>query len=300
MELEFRSPTIQDRKIFHKLKNSFDNISSESAFGTLYLWSDAYNISVCESNGLFFKKINERIPLYEFPRGISSEEDLKKGIELLNLNSLKSSKANLHLTGLIHSEVQLLKKVFPGKFLYTEDRDNYDYIYKISDLANLKGKKYHGKRNHILKFKKTYDWKYVTLSSENKEEGLKFFEKWFSLKTKNKIVSNLKEYVAIKKAIENYEDLQLVGGLIYSSNEIIACTIGEKINSKVLLVHFEKAFSSFEGAYSVINNEFCQSFESEFEFVNREEDMGIPGLRKSKLSYKPSMLLEKYRAVLEG
>lgn len=299
MELKFRNPTIQDRKIFQKLQNSLNTISSESAFGTLYLWSEAYNIRICENKGIFFTKIDGRIPIYEFPKGINSEEQLKKSIELLNIDSLKS-KVNLHLTGLINSEVQFLKKVFPQKFLYTANRDNYEYIYKISDLANLKGKKYHSKRNHILKFKKIYDWKYASLSCKNKEESLSFFEKWFHLNSKSEMKSNLKEYSAIKKAIDDYESLQLLGGLIYSNNEIVACTIGEKINSKVLLVHFEKAFSHFEGSYSVINNEFCKNFESEFEFVNREEDMGILGLRKSKLSYKPSILLEKYNAVLEG
>ncbi len=299
MELEFRNPTIQDREVFYKLQNSFNNMSSESAFGMLYLWSEAYNISVCESKRVFFKKIAGHIPLYEFPKGINNEEQLKKSIELLNLDSLKSSKANLNLTGLIDSEVKILKKVFPGKFSYTADRDNYEYIYRISDLANLKGKKYHSKRNHILKFKKIYNWNYAPLSCENKEESLKFFEKWFHLNLKSERIYDLKEYIAIKKAIENYESLELVGGLIYANNEAVACTIGEKINSKVLLVHFEKAFTDYEGSYSVINNEFCKNFENEFEFVNREEDMGIPGLRKSKLSYKPSILLEKYNAVWE-
>jgi len=298
MELEFRNPTIQDRKIFSKLQSSFDDISSESAFGTLYLWSEAYNINVCEAEGIFFKKMESNIPLYEFPRGISSEKQLEQSIDLLRLDSLKHDK-NLHLTELVDKEVEILKKVFPGKFLYTDDRNNYEYIYKISDLANLKGKKYHSKKNHVLKFQKSYNWKYTPLIYENKEESLKFFKKWFLLNSKSKMIDSLKEYSAIKKAINNYNSLDLVGGLIYVNNEIVACTIGEKINSKVLLVHFEKALSEFEGSYSIINNEFCKSFESEFEFVNREEDMGIPGLRKSKLSYKPSILLKKYTAIWE-
>ena len=126
-----------------------------------------------------------------------------------------------------------------------------------------------------------------------------FFEKWFKIYSKDEEKFNKQEYLAIKKALENFQALKLSGGAIEVGGEIIACTIGEKINKNVLLVHFEKALPEFEGAYSVINNEFCKGEAENFRLINREEDMGIPGLRKSKLSYKPMFLLNKYTAVWE-
>lgn len=292
MSLSFRRPRLEDRQEVKKILEKSGNIDSASAFGTLYLWAEGYDINICVHDGVLLKKIGKS---YGFPRGAKSDAKLKTCLEALKQNCLNSEK--FILDDLLENDVRELDRILPGKFSFSKKRDNAEYIYDIKNLAQLSGKKYHQKRNHISKFSKLYNWKYIPCIKN--VECMDFFEKWFKIYSKDEEKFNKQEYLAIKKALENFQALKLSGGAIEVGGEIIACTIGEKINKDVLLVHFEKALPEFKGAYSVINNEFCKSEAENFRLINREEDMGIPGLRKSKLSYKPMFLLNKYTAVWE-
>ena len=290
MNLEFRSPCLKDKELIQKILLLDNNINSESTFGTSYIWSDTYDTKICILDSVLLQKSNG----YNlFPKGIQNEHELKNILDLLMNNSIGSNGFNF--TSLLKHETDSLETLFPGKFKFTPTRNDFDYIYSTKELAELKGKKYHSKRNHISKFNKLYNWHY---SNEiNKEKTLDFFKKWFDSDTHEGEVSSIHEFRAISKAIRYFSELNLFSGTITVDDEIVACTIAEKINDDVLLIHFEKALSTFEGAYSVINNEFCKSKMNEFKLVNREEDMGILGLRKSKLSYKPKFLLKKYTAI---
>ena len=290
MNLKFRKPCLEDKKIIESLSAANKDINSESAFGTSYIWNEIYDIKICFYNNVFLKKIGNA---YAFPKGIKSSEELKQIITLLKEDSLNLN--SFKLTELLTYEVEFLERVFPKKFEITVNRNDCEYIYSIKDLAQLSGKKYHSKRNHISKFNKLYKWKYS--SKIDADECLDFFNKWFKVDSHEENLLNINEYIAISKALSNFSNLNLCGGIIKIEDKIIACTIGEKINSNALLVHFEKAFSNFDGSYTVINNEFCKDQQNNFELVNREEDMGIPGLRKSKLSYRPKILLKKYNAI---
>lgn len=293
MKLNFRNISIEDKNIFERISNK--NMSSESAFGTSYFWSETFGLKVCFRENFVLKKITSNFR-YEFPRGdLKDIQGLKEAVLLLKSDSSEFGK--LEIQNMIESEVKTLQKILPEKFSYREDRNNFEYIYSIESLANLSGKKYHSKRNHISKFNKLYNWKYN--SDLKSEKCLEFFQKWFSYNTSEEKDSKKGEYLAIKKAIDNFSFLNLSVGTIELDGEIIACTIGEKLSDDMLIVHFEKAFSEYEGAYSVINNEFCKNQIGKYKLVNREEDMGIPGLRKSKLSYKPKFLLKKYIATWE-
>lgn len=292
MSLSFRRPRLEDRQEVKKILEKSGNIDSASAFGTLYLWAEGYNIDICMQGGVLFKKSGKS---YGFPRGAENDAQLKSCLEALKQNCLNCKK--FILGDLLENDVRELDRIFPGKFSFSKNRDNSEYVYDIKNLAQLSGKKYHSKRNHISKFSKLYSWKYIPCIKNT--ECMDFFEKWFKIYSKDEEKFNKQEYLAIKKALENFEALELSGGMLEVNGEIIACTIGERINKDALLVHFEKALPEFEGSYSVINNEFCKSKAGNFKFVNREEDMGIPGLRKSKLSYKPMLLLNKYTAVWE-
>lgn len=292
MKLNFRKPCIEDKERFDRIFKSFENINSESAFATSYVWSDSKNIKVCFEDDIFFKKVGD---FYEFPVGTLDKLKLKESIYALKNDA--ESYGKFKFIELMQNQVEILKEIFPKSFSYEEDRGNYEYIYSINDLANLEGKKYHSKRNHISKFQKLYIWQY--LDKLDIKESLEFFEKWFEINNTENKLDKLDEFSAIKKSIFNFKSLNLISGTIKIDNKIVACTIGEKINDNVLVVHFEKAFTEYEGIYSVINNEFCKKQIGKYNLINREEDMNIPGLRKSKLSYKPKILLKKYNAILE-
>ncbi|MBR2578916.1 MAG: DUF2156 domain-containing protein, partial [Clostridia bacterium] len=194
---------------------------------------------------------------------------------------------------LLEHETKKLENLFPNKFEITPQRNDFEYIYSVKELADLKGKKYHGKRGHIKKFSKNNEWIYAPLNMSKKEAYIKFFESWFNEKPE----TNPNELTSIEKALQYYDELGLYGGVISIGEKIVVCAIGERLSSETFDVHFEKALGEFADAYTVINNELCKHIQNEYRFINREEDMGIPGLRKAKLSYHPISFVEKYSAV---
>ena len=159
MEPIFRKPLLEDKEVLENIYGLYEDINSESAFGTLFLWADAYNIEICIENGVLFKKFGFEDINYQFPLGCKSDLELKNAVEVLKKDSEKYGK--LRFCGLLEWQANELQKLFPGRFLFKNQRDDYEYIYLAKDLAKLKGKKYHSKRNHISKFSKLYDWKYI-------------------------------------------------------------------------------------------------------------------------------------------
>ncbi len=301
MSLVFRKPEISDKDEIQKILAQEKNIHSESTFGTWFLWANALNVEICKFENIIFKKIGTNVNniVFEFPRGTTSINELRETILMLIEYAQKLKLSEFKFTELLGSEILRLQSAFPEKFKITANRNKYEYIYKTKDLALLPGKKYHGKKNHISKFSKTYDWQYKSLNYENKEKYLNFIETWFRKKLSYEKIKQEKEYIAITSAINNIESLDFEGGVIEIHGKIVAFTLGERINSKIFLTHFEKALPEYSGAYSIINKEFAKTLlDKKYSFINREEDMGIPGLRKAKLSYKPAALLPKYDAIL--
>ncbi len=298
MSLVFRKPEIKDKPEIQKILNQENNIHSESAFGTWFFWADALKIEFCQIENILFKKYGNNETIFEFPRGTSSVNKLRNAILMLIRYAQTMHLPEFKFTDLLSSEVTKLQNAFPEKFKITANRDNYEYIYKTKDLALLPGKKYHGKKNHISKFSKMYDWNYCPLDHKNKEKYLRFIDTWFKEKMPCEKIKKDEEYIATNKAISHMDKLEVLGGTIEIDNKIAAFTMGERINNKTFLIQFEKALPKYSNAYSVINREFAKTLLGKYDFINREEDLGIPGLRKAKLSYKPVALVPKYDAVL--
>lgn len=298
MELVFRKPQIEDKEEIQKILSNEKNIHSESAFGTWFLWSEPLGIEICNYKNMLFKKSGKNNVFFEFPLGILSKKDLQEAVLMLIEYAQKNKLKEFKFTELLGSEVIKLQNAFPKKFKITANRNKYEYIYKSKDLAILPGRKYHSKKNHISQFSRTYNWEYKPLNYDEKEKYLNFIKVWFEKKFSHEKIKISREYVAMQKAVENMKKLCLLGGTLEINGQTVALTIGEKINDKNFLIHFEKAMPEYLSAYSVINQEFAKTLLEKYEFINREEDMGIVGLRKSKLSYKPFALLPKYDAFL--
>ena len=193
---------------------------------------------------------------------------------------------------------QELEGWFPGCFAYGEDRDGYDYLYDIGRLASLAGKKLHGKRNHINKFNKKFAYEYIPITPELVPECLQLECKWYKANREDNDEEDLNdERRSIIYALNHYDELGLIGGAICVDHQIVAFTFGAPINHNTFGVHVEKANVNYEGAYAVINKEFASHLPEKYTYVNREEDLGIPGLRQAKLSYNPFILLEKSAAI---
>lgn len=181
------------------------------------------------------------------------------------------------------------------RFMVDEEREHFDYVYDTGDLIDLKGRKFHDKKNKVNKFRSTYQYKYAALTPGMIRECLKFEEYWCEERECEKYYGLHRERCAILEMLNNFELLNMKGGIIRVDNKIVALTLGEKLLPDTFVIHIEKASSSIPGLYQVINQEFLMHEAADCAFVNREQDLGIEGLRNSKMSYNPVRFIKKYR-----
>lgn len=204
---------------------------------------------------------------------------------------------SFYLYGIVPEMQVLLENYFPKMFDFRQDRNYYDYLYLRKDLAELKGKDYQPKRNHVNKFRKRYDYRYSPLTHAMIPDCEEMYREWCEDRRCEKDPSLRQEREALLYAMEHYKELELEGGALWVEGKIIAFTFGAPVNHDTFCVHAEKALPDFEGAYNAINQEFARHLPDTFVYLNREEDLGVPGLRQAKLSYRPVQLLEKGIAV---
>ena len=198
------------------------------------------------------------------------------------------------MNGITHEMEEQMKEMFGDIFQVEYDRDAADYIYEREKLATLSGKKLHGKRNHINRFKDNHEWSYERLNDENQLEALAMLMEWKLQNCKPEDLEKHEEICVSKNSLIYYKELGLVGGILRADGKIVGLSVGEPaVNPDTFVVHIEKAFPDVQGAYPMINQQFVLHEMEGFTYVNREEDMGEEGLRKAKMSYRPVFMLEK-------
>ncbi len=297
--LDFHSPTLDDKTWIDEIFEGTEYFGCFCSFATLFLWKDLYSTEVARLGDccLIRGKDEDGSIYYMYPLGKSY--DINDCIAALRADASLLGR-NLLIYCAEKWQCGELRAAFPDEFDYSESRNEFDYIYRSDNLINLSGKKFHSKRNHISRFVRMYpDWKYENISEDNLHECLDFVGNWLEKsiegQDEEQVLELCMENSAIALALKNYVALGIVGGLLRVGGRVIAVTLGEPINSRVFATHFEKADTDFEGAYAVINNQFAINQLASYEYINREEDLGLEGLRKAKLSYNPDILLEKYR-----
>lgn len=187
-----------------------------------------------------------------------------------------------------------MKAVYPGQIYHRIYRDSADYVYETEKLISLSGKKYHGKKNHINKFNRLYpDWTYEKITDENVEECFQMALNWRRENGCDEDVDKNAEMCVTLNSLRLMKELELSGGLIRVDGRVVAFSIGEPVCDDTMVVHIEKAYADVQGAYTIINQQFLTHEASQYQYVNREEDMGDPGLRQAKESYRPVFLVEK-------
>lgn len=288
--LDFYFPELKDKVWLSSFLEQSEHFGCEYAFGTIYIWQKSYHCKVCRQGNTLFRGSEGKDFVYAMPVG---SENLKTDLEII-LQDAAERGQKFQMFGLTEADVQAVERVMPGRFAFLPNRNAADYIYRSEDLIMLAGKKYHGKRNHISKFERLYDWNYEDLSAENLEGCFEISREWCKKAGCSEENGLKKETCALNTALKHFKELDLIGGMLRVEGKPAAFTVGERVNSDVFVVHFEKALEEYEGAYTMINREFCRRNLESYRYINREEDMGIEGLRKAKLSYYPAMLLEKY------
>jgi len=296
-KLELKDKEWMDRLVFGSGERSFEYV-----FTNQWAWVDSYSPEIAEVEGCFsLRACYGNMAYYLCPVGGDehaavlrlAEDAASRGHELQILSVSPKHRAKY-------------EEWFPGAFEFEEDRDNEDYLYAVDKLADLAGKKLHGKRNHINKFLSLYpDWSFEPVTEENKGETLCMDSLWIKENMDNDDLKSVKnERMAIKRCLDNFEYLGLEGGILRVGGRPVAMTIGEPINdSDSYDVHFEKADLNYEGSFTMINRCFARFIREKhpnIKYINREEDMGLPGLRQAKESYKPDKMMIKYTARLAG
>ncbi len=296
--IEFKDITVEDKDTITSFTMNSCRRNCDLSFSNLCSWRFMYNTKFAViDNFLVFKFWLHGRVSYMMPVGQGDPE--KELIEKLIEDSQLEGEP-LRLMGVCQGMKKRLNDILPEEFEFTTNRDYSDYIYLRSDLATLTGKKFQSKRNHINRFKKEYTYKYVPITPDRVQECLYLEAEWCKANDCDKQDGTGNERQAIVFALEHFEELGLSGGILYANDKIVAFTFGMPINKETFGVHVEKADTTVDGAYAMINFEFANHIPETFTYINREEDLGIEGLRKAKLSYQPETILEKFVAHYKG
>ena len=297
--LNFKRLAKQDKNKFNEVIKNHYYRNAESSFVSLYLWADEIDIQVAFGVYAMYLSFNDTAgkKAYLAPFIYDMDVDINKAFSELS-SHMKAEGRAFCIKGVIKEVRDKIEKEIKTEHKFYEDRDNYDYIYKSEDLINLTGKKYNKKRNHLNYFLNHHAFEYKEYDLSLKAECLRLVERWVAEKGEQEGLDN--EINVLKKILKEYEDLGVKGAVIYVDGRIEALTFGEALNKDTALIHIEKANQNIRGLYPFINQQFIKNEWSEYEFVNREEDLGIEGLRKAKMSYYPHYLLEKYSCSVDG
>ena len=303
--IEFRAPEVSDKPWVDALLRQADYRGCEYNFTNIYAWKDAYRHEIARWNDFLLVHLCGGLGCsYLYPAGAG---DVAGAVRALKGEADRRGQA-LRLVCLTERQEGELERLFPGRFRFEHDRDGYDYLYEIDRLADLGGKRLHAKRNHINRFvENNPTWAYEELTPENLPECLAMDEQWYLRSREREGASEEEdlgnEGVALRLAMGHFRALGLEGGLIRVHGEVVAFTMGDYLSSDTYDVHFEKAYGELQGAYAMINREFARWVRArhpEVKYLNREDDMGVEGLRKAKQSYYPDLMVEKHSAVLDG
>ena len=290
--IDFHIVTVADKPLFEYYTFSSKEQNCDLNFANIFCWSDTYHSEVGEAEGFLVVRFDSGgVKSYMQPVG---KGDKRLILELLRCDAFVQ-RVPLRLYGLSAEWREFLEREYPSEFAFATPRALSDYIYRTEDLAQLRGRKYQPKRNHLNHFVARYDWRVEPLSRANIKACLSLNDKW--LRSREVGEMERAEQKALHRAFDNFEALELRGLLLYANDAPAAFSYGTPINNKTFCTHIEKHDSEVEGAAVMINRLMAQSLEDEFEFVNREDDLGLEGLRFAKMSYHPTILLDKTAAL---
>lgn len=290
--IDFKPIKIEDKERYqHYLLDDVDR-GCEYSFSNLYLWG-RQNATILHDHMVLFSQFNRR-SIYPYPVGSGDKKPVLDAI----IADARERGISCRITSLTAEDKQTLETLYPGMFRFHCDRDGFDYVYAIDDLADLPGRKYQKKRNHCNRFRTDYpDYSVKPLGKDNIQQVQKMLDDWYTAKEQEDPESDfLMERTALNKALRHYEELEMDGLVLFNGEDVLGFTMGSKLAHDTYDIHFEKAWGDVNGAYAIINYEFARYLRekySEIRFLDREEDMGIEGLRIAKERYFPHHMIEK-------
>lgn len=293
--IDFKTISLQDRDLLESYLLKGERRDSNLSFASLCCWQflNCSSFAVIDGQLVIRFCFPEYNTVYTIPAGAKAGREV---VATLARQAMEE-KLPLYIYGIFPGLREWLEKDFPEVFEYRGNRDHFDYLYLRKDLAELSGKAYQPKRNHVNKFRKTYDYRYTPMTAEMVPDCLELYDRWCEEKRCGEDESLQNERYALIFGMEHFRELGMEGGVLWVDGRIIAFTFGAPVNSDTFCIHAEKALATYDGAYNAINREFAAHLPARYVYLNREEDLGISGLRKAKLSYRPVSLLEKGLAI---
>lgn len=293
-KLEFKSLELSDMAIIRKYIDEFSfSVLCDHTIGGVFMWRVFYNMdyAIDENNDALYIRIytKDRNKYYMLPLAY----DIEKAIDNIIDYELKEND---------YIRFAAIPKEYIG---YITDRnyntmemrtDYFDYLYEISLVKNLKGKRYHKIRNHINKFISTYNYHVEPMTERHVDSVIKFFQDKFIGSNK---LEAIEENVRTLEVLQNFDLFNFKGIVLYVDDNIVGFCLGEERND-VLYDHIEKADKSYDGIYQILFHEFLLAYGQDAFYVNKEEDMGDEGLRQAKLAYQPDLLESKFTIIIYG
>ena len=296
MNILFRPVTAADADLLRSFTMESKCMNCDLNVANLCSWQFLYHTEYAVVEGfLVLRFVLDGHVTYMKPIG---KGDLRRVLELLMADARTLGDA-FRMACVCPCAQGMMDESMPGAFAYTINRDKSDYLYLREKLVTLSGKKLQPKRNHISKFKRSYpNYEYRPLTPELVPDCIRLGEEWCRTNDSRMQYAMQAEQRMIAYALSHIDELHIVGGALFVEDKMVAFTFGARINAEAFDVCVEKADTDYEGAYAMINNEFVSRLPEDIVYINREEDLGLEGLRKAKLSYYPDLILDKMTATL--
>ncbi|MEF2144463.1 MAG: phosphatidylglycerol lysyltransferase domain-containing protein [Desulfovibrionaceae bacterium] len=292
MQLKFEAPSLERLYEYNTILAACPQLpTSDYAFANIYGWAEHYGLEWTIENGLAWIRQTKPETLYWAPLGAWNNYDWKECSIIPALG---------RFTRVPECLAKLWSEHFGDSMEIKENRDHWDYVYSVPELIELRGNRFHKKKNLLKQFVKKYSFEYSPLGPECVEEVLEMQEEWLRWFEEHNPSDALQaENVAITRVLQQFDQIDgLMGGAIRVDGKVVAYTVAEPVSPDSVVIHFEKANTYYKGVYQAINQMFLEAQCSKYTYVNREQDLGEEGLRKAKLSYNPSLFLKKFEAVV--
>ena len=295
--IQFQRLKLSQKDEYNEILFSCPPRGCEYSFANLYLWGHQ-QVAFVHGCAAFFSHYDGR-SVYPYPIGNGDRRAVIGEI----LSDARERGIPCRLTGLTDSDRAELEEWFPGKFLLHTSRDSFDYVYATDDLADLRGRKFQKKRNHANRFRTEHpNYEVKPLTVCNMAQAQHMVNDWFINRMREDPDGDYwLENIALTRAFQHYERLGMDGILLLDGRQVLAVTMGSRMANDTFDIHFEKAREDVDGAYTVVNQEFARYLRLKYPdvaYLDREDDLGLEGLRKAKLSYNPHHMVEKFNATL--
>lgn len=289
----FRPIRLEDKTEIERFTRTAGIANCDLAFANMYCWEGTYRSAWCVEEGFllirFYIDGSRRIG-YMQPLG---EGDFTHLVPRLEADA-RAAGQPLRIAGLTPDGAAALRRACPA-FGIMRNRDYEDYVYRADDLRHLAGRRYQPKRNHINRFESTYDYRYEELTPALAPECMRLERLWRAAHDGHTAELTAEQH-AMQRAFDRFEELELRGGALFVEDRLAAFTYGSAIDDRTFCIHVEKADTRYDGAFTMINKLFAQHLPPHYTLIDREEDLGLEGLRRSKSSYHPLFLQPKLTA----